>query len=89
MSKLTVQLFPTNIEVFPNNLEEDWHVSIDTDGLSIREVLEEDTDTDAETVVDNWITVDIETIEDKAGRKLTDEEKEEYIFEVSDYYSCK
>ena len=89
MSNLTIKLFPGNIEVFPNSLEEDWHVSIDTDGLNISEELKTDPDTDADTVVDNWSAVDIEYIEETAGRRLTDEEKEEYIFKTLDYYKCR
>lgn len=88
MSKLTVKTFRANIEVFPNN-EETWHVSISTDGLSVADELEMDSDTDEETVIENWINADIETIEVKAGRKLTDEEKEEYRLEVIGYYSTK
>lgn len=76
--------YPANVEIWIKGES----FTISTDGLSVDEVLEEDPDTDRETVISNWIDADIERIEEQLGRDLFFNEKEavtDFLETVYDY----
>ena len=67
--------YPSNVEIWIKGKR----FTINTDGLSIDEVLDEDPDTDRETVISNWIDTKIESIEEELGRHLFFNEKEDVV----------
>ncbi len=76
--------YPANVEIWIKGES----FTISTDGLSVDEELEEDPDTDRETVISNWIDADIERIEEQLGRNLFFNEKEavkDFLERVYDY----
>lgn len=64
--------YPSNVEIWIKG----QNVGFSVDGLCIDEELEEDPDTDKETVISNWIKADIEYIENSLERRLFFNEKE-------------
>lgn len=60
---VTVKSYPANVSFCIRGQS----IDISTDGLSVEEELEDDPDTDKETVISNWIDADIERIEETLG----------------------
>lgn len=79
---VAIKCYPANIEVFVRGNS----TSISTGGLSIEDELKEDTDTDKETIVNNWIEADVERIQAVLGSELLFNEKEKLEEELESYY---
>lgn len=77
--------YPANVEIWIKGES----FTISTDGLSVDEVLEEDPDTDRETVISNWIDADIERIEEQLERRLFFNEKEAVVDFLETVYDYK